>query len=119
MSERGVSYELIRKIGMQNDIKEIMIITSRPGTRRGDHYHKKKNEWLGVISGEAKFIFVDNSTKERKEFNVSGKNPVMVHIPVNVTHSVINTGNEDIVILEISDHLYKEDDTDNFRNEIV
>ncbi len=119
MNERGVSYELVRKIGMQNSIKEIMIITSKPGTKRGNHYHKKKNEWLGVISGEGRFVFVDNSTKERKEFDVSGKVPKMVHIPVNVTHTIINTGDDDIVILEISDHVYTEGDSDTFRNEIA
>ena len=119
ISDRGVSYEIIRKIGMQNSIKEIMIITSKPGTKRGNHYHKKKNEWLGIISGEARFVFVDNSTGERKEFEVSGRKPMMLHIPTMVTHTIINTGNTDIVILEISDHLYNDDDADNFRNEVA
>ncbi len=119
VSDRGVSYELIKKIGMQKDVKEIMVITSKPGTSRGNHYHMKKNEWLGVISGEARFVFVDNVTMERMEMDVSGRKPVMVHIPIGVTHTIVNTGSEDIVILEISDHLYKEDDTDTFKNKIV
>lgn len=118
-SERGVSYELVRKIGMRNSIKEIMIITSKPGTMRGNHYHKKKNEWLGVISGEAKVVFVDNRTGERREIEVSGSKPTMVHIPTEVTHTIVNTGSEDIVILEISDHVYMDDDTDTFSNKIV
>lgn len=119
VSERGVSYELVRKIGMQNDIKEIMIITTKPGTSRGNHYHKKKNEWLGVISGNARFVFVDNRTGERKDIEVSGSKPTMVHIPTEVTHTIINTGSTDIAILEISDHIYSEDDTDTFPNKIV
>ncbi len=104
---------------MGNKLKEVMIITAKPGAVRGNHYHKEKIEWLGVISGRARFVFMDNKTKQLRRIDVSGSRPVFFNIPNNVAHAIINTGKQDIAILEFSNRAYNKKNTDNYPSKIV
>jgi UDP-2-acetamido-2,6-beta-L-arabino-hexul-4-ose reductase len=118
-NERGISFEVFKKTGMKKNLEEILLITAKPGALRGNHYHKKKQEWLGVIRGKARLVFFENKTHEKMEMDLSGDEPLLVKIPVNITHTIINTGKGDILILELSNHIYAKGDTDNYPNRIA
>ncbi|HIH50322.1 MAG: WxcM-like domain-containing protein [Candidatus Micrarchaeaceae archaeon] len=106
--ERGIFAEILKNDGLKERIKEVLLVVSRPGVIRGNHYHKKKAEWLCLLKGKGKFLYVDNETGARKEFVIDNK-PTIIETPLNVAHAVKNVGDEDLYLLEISDHLYSED----------
>ncbi len=104
---RGVLAEILKSGKVKNQIKEILLIVSKPGVVRGNHYHKKKAEWLCLLKGRGKFLYVDVKTGARKEFVIDNK-PTVIETPLNVVHAIKNIGKEDLYLLEISDQLYAE-----------
>ncbi len=116
-NERGIVVEILKSSEMKEQIKEVLLIVSKPGVVRGNHYHKKKAEWLYIIMGKGKFIYEDVKTGERKEFIIDNK-PTIIETPQNVAHAVKNIGDDDLYLLEISSHLYAED-PDIFKKEIM
>jgi UDP-2-acetamido-2,6-beta-L-arabino-hexul-4-ose reductase len=118
IDERGLLAEMVKKGKLNGEIKEVLLITSRPGVVRGNHYHKSKDEVLCIIKGRAKFVYEDIRTGKRKELTVSGKVPVVIRTPKNVAHAIKNIGKEDLYLLEISNQIYEEK-PDTFKKEIM
>lgn len=53
---------------------QIYLITfAKKGTVRGNHYHKKRNEWFGILSGTVSIVIEDVNTKERVKVVLSAK----------------------------------------------
>jgi oxalate decarboxylase/phosphoglucose isomerase-like protein (cupin superfamily) len=46
-------------------VRYLAFIELLPGTVRGNHYHKVKEEWVYMISGEATLIVEHIETRER------------------------------------------------------
>jgi UDP-2-acetamido-2,6-beta-L-arabino-hexul-4-ose reductase len=114
--ERGFVIEMLTNI--VGGAKEVLYIVTAPGALRGNHYHESKKEVLCFLSGKATLAFEDNSTKEKKVFVIDAdKKPSAVFVPVNVTHSILNSGVSNLVILEVSNQLYGEN-PDTFKKDI-
>jgi mannose-6-phosphate isomerase-like protein (cupin superfamily) len=47
-------------------MRYLAFIELRPGTVRGNHYHKRKEEWVYFIKGEVLLIAQDIETKSRE-----------------------------------------------------
>ncbi|MDE1871037.1 MAG: WxcM-like domain-containing protein [Candidatus Micrarchaeota archaeon] len=116
--DRGIVVEILKKSRIDPEIKEILLISSKPGVVRGNHYHKTKAEWLCIIRGRAKFVYEDNETGERKEIIVSGEKPSLIRTPVNVAHAVKNIGDDELYMIEISNQIYDEIQ-DTFKKQIM
>jgi UDP-2-acetamido-2,6-beta-L-arabino-hexul-4-ose reductase len=117
--DRGFAINILDKKSLKDyDIKEILIIVSKPGAIRGNHYHKTKLEWLGILNGRAKFVYEDNKTGKRKMVTISGNKPKMIRTPRNVTHAVKNVGKDDLYMIELSNQIY-EDNPDTFKKQIM
>lgn len=115
--ERGIFVEILKSNEIKERIKEVLLIVSKPGVVRGNHYHEKKAEWLCLVKGSAKFLYIDIETGEKKELIVDNK-PTLIKTPLRVAHAIKNIGKDDMYLLEISNHLYAED-PDNFKKEIM
>lgn len=59
---------------------------------RGNHYHKKKDEWFVAVRGKLKVILEDVKTKEHKEFIIDGNTEEYkrVFIGKNVAHAFVS-----------------------------
>lgn len=116
--ERGIVVEILKRGKIDPEIKEVLLISAKPGIVRGNHYHKTKAEWLCIIRGKAKFVYEDNKTGERKEVIMSGEEPSLIRTPVNVAHAIKNIGDDDLYMIEISNQIYEEI-PDTFKKQIL
>lgn len=110
----GSFQELARK----NDVTfgQLSHLSIKPKCSRGNHYHKRKEEWFCCIRGKCEMHLVDvRSNKERmilldsshKEF--VKVNPFENHIVTNLSEE------EDCELLIIISEEYNPDDPDTFK----
>jgi UDP-2-acetamido-2,6-beta-L-arabino-hexul-4-ose reductase len=93
--ERGYLFELIKS----KSLGQIFISKTKPGITRGNHFHHLKNEKFCVIEGSAVIKFRHLITGEKKEFHVNGVEPEVVNILPGYTHSITNTGKDDLITI--------------------
>jgi len=87
---RGSFVEIIRMgIGGQ-----VSFSTTLPRITRGNHYHTRKIERFAVIRGKAKISLRKIGTDEIISFELDGKKPAYVDMPVWYTHNIENIGEE-------------------------
>ncbi len=79
------------------DRGQVSINISKPGIIKGNHWHHTKNEKFLVVSGNGVIRFRKIDEERIIEYKVSGEKLEVVDIPTGYTHSIINTGTEDMV----------------------
>ena len=77
---------LITGLAQEGIWKEINIIESKKGSRRGDHYHKKAVEMFIILSGKVKLYLQSEEDKERVMTLVVKKGDVFI-VPPLVWHT--------------------------------
>ncbi|THE11352.1 capsular polysaccharide biosynthesis protein CapF [Bacillus timonensis] len=95
VDNRGWLAEFIKSESMG----QIFISKTKPGITRGNHWHHTKVEKFLVIQGEAVIKFRKIGTDEVLEYKVNGEVPEVVDIPVGYTHSITNTGQDEVITL--------------------
>ena len=116
---RGTTTELLKGGLDLAGTKEILLITSKPGEVRGNHYHKTKGEWLGVLKGVVELTYTDIETGETKKIVIKGIKPKMVKTPMNVAHASKNIGKSIAYLIEVNDQIYNPENPDSFKKVIV
>lgn len=108
LPEGNFSYELKMNIDNRGSFTEfiknknmgqVSVNISKPGITKGNHWHHTKNEKFLVVSGEGVIKFRKALEAKVIEYKVSGEKLEVVDIPVGYTHSIINTGNSDMVTI--------------------
>ena len=110
IDNRGNFIEILRA----NSLGQYSFSTTRPQITRGNHYHTRKIERFAVISGEAVIKMRKIGTEEIIEYELSGKSPSFVDIPLWYTHSIKNIGKENLLTLFWINEPYNDDDPDTF-----
>jgi len=110
IDERGAFVETIR-LGIGG---QVSFSTTNHGITRGNHYHTRKIERFTVIKGKARIQLRRIGTEQIYEFNLDGKNPSYVDMPIWFTHNITNIGNEDLYTQFWINEWYNEDDPDTF-----
>ena len=111
---RGSFIEIMRL----NSGGQVSFSTTMPGVTRGNHYHTRKVERFVVIKGKAKIEIRKIGTDHKIEFNLDGKTPSFVDMPIWYTHNITNIGSEELyTIFWINEH-YDPDDGDTFFEEV-
>ena len=72
---------------------------TKPGIKKGEHYHNTKCERFLVLSGTAKIQLRRTDSDEITEYYLTGEEPRFLEIPPGVTHNLINTGDTDLYTL--------------------
>ncbi|MGH0677377.1 capsular polysaccharide biosynthesis protein CapF [Bacillus luti] len=90
---RGSFTEFIRTA----ESGQVSVNVSKPGITKGNHWHHTKNEKFLVVSGEGLIRFRRIDSIDIIEYKVSGEKLQVVDIPVGYTHSIVNTGESDLV----------------------
>ncbi|MEE8596593.1 MAG: WxcM-like domain-containing protein [bacterium] len=100
-------------------IKDIHIVSMRPGAIRGNHYHAYKTEHIFVMGSTCRVVVMDNNTKEREEEIIEHNKKALLVIPPHVTHAIENIGNEVSYLLCYSKVKEDLDTSDVVKNKIV
>lgn len=97
--------------GIPSYTGEVYLTMGRPGQSKGGHYHPKAIEWFTIIEGHATLKLEDIETHERRDIDMPFENAQTVFVPNNVAHEVVNSGDENFILLAYTDKLYDPADT--------
>ena len=95
IDDRGSFTEFIRT----PERGQVSVNISKPGITKGNHWHNTKNEKFLVVKGNGIIKFRRISDDKVIEYHVSGENLEVVDIPPGYTHSIMNTGEDDMVTI--------------------
>lgn len=113
--ERGLFAEFFKTRGLG----QFSFSVTKPGVKRGSHWHHTKVEKFLVVSGRAliRFRVVDGS--DIIEYEVSAGDPVVVDTPPGYTHSIDNLSDtDDLVTLIWASELFDPDHPDTYPMEV-
>jgi oxalate decarboxylase len=74
------------------------IVRLKPGALREMHWHPQSDEWQYYVSGKGRMTVFDSGSKARTMDFQEGD---VGYVQVSRPHYVENTGNEDLVFLEV------------------
>lgn len=106
--DRGSFTEILKSV----DRGQVSVNISKPGIMKGNHWHHTKNEKFITVSGEGVIRLRKHGETEIVEFYVNGKELTVVDIPCGYTHSIINTGNTELVTLMWCNECFDSDKPD-------
>lgn len=93
---------------------QAFLSTTKPGITRGNHFHFGKVERFLVIRGQAVIRLRRLFDDEVREFHVSGGEPVYVDMPPLHTHSITNTGDDELMTLFWSHEIFDPEAPDTY-----
>jgi UDP-2-acetamido-2,6-beta-L-arabino-hexul-4-ose reductase len=112
---RGGLFECVRGHGGQS---QVFCSSTRPGVTRGEHFHLRKVERFLVLRGEATISLRRLFDETVVRFKVLGSRPAMVDMPTMWTHSITNTGQDELMTLFWADELLDTTSSDTYREPV-
>ncbi len=92
---RGSFTEVFRT----DDRGQFSVNITKPGIKKGEHYHNSKCERFYVIAGKAMIQMRRIGSDEIHEFVLSSDNPRILEIPPGYAHNLMNIGDTDLSTL--------------------
>ena len=92
--------------------------TTVPGITRGNHYHTRKIERFAVIQGKARIELRKINTDKVYSFDLDGKHPAYVDMPIWYTHNIKNIGDTELITLFWINEPYNPEDADTYFVEV-
>ncbi len=127
LPENGFSYFL----NMHQDIRgsfteflktdqngQISINVIKPGVTKGNHWHHTKNEKFLAVSGDGVIKLRKIGDRQITKISISANSLCAVDIPTGYTHSIKNTGQQDLVVVIWASELYDEENPDTYYEEV-
>jgi len=88
-------------------LRDVHLISLRPGAIRGNHYHPDATEWMLIWGGRARLLWRDAEPAEgaasTREETVEDGEPVLFEIPPGVAHAILNIDDRVLYGLCVSD----------------
>jgi UDP-2-acetamido-2,6-beta-L-arabino-hexul-4-ose reductase len=113
---RGDLFEVVRSHGGTG---MAYASTTKPGQKRGEHYHLHKIERFVVVGGEAEIELRRLLHDEVVAVRVSGKEPTFVDMPTLWVHNIRNVGDSDLLTIFWADQLLDPENPDQFPESIA
>jgi len=111
---RGAFVEVIRlNVGGQ-----VSFSTTVPGITRGNHFHTRKIERFAVIKGKALIQLRQIGTGKVFNFELNGREPAYVDMPIWYTHNIKNIGVDELYTIFWINEFYDEKDPDTFFEQV-
>ncbi len=127
LEEDAFAYRLSSKSDARGSLTELLkskhfgqvfISRSLPGVKRGNHHHRAKVEKFCVVQGTAAVRLRSLLDDHVLTYRVSGDRPEVIDIPPGYTHSIENTGREDLVTLFWADEVFDPNRPDTFPEDV-
>lgn len=112
--DRGWLFELVKS----ESSGQIFVSKTKPGITRGNHYHDTKVEKFCVIKGRGLIKFRHVLGDEIIEYPVDDQEIKVVDIPPGLTHSIENTGEEEMITLFWANEIFDPGNPDTFFVEV-
>ena len=112
--ERGSFVETVKL----NSGGQVSFSTTKPGITRGNHFHTRKAERFAVIKGKARIQFRRIGTSKIMSFELNGREPSYVDMPVWHTHNITNTGDDELYTIFWINESYDPTDHDTFFEQV-
>lgn len=112
--ERGWLSEFVKS----KQFGQIFVSKTKPGITRGNHWHHTKIEKFLVVSGEAEIKFRKLETEEVYRYKVTGEQLKVLDIPAGYTHSITNTGKDELITIFWSDEIFNPEAPDTYFLEV-
>lgn len=113
--ERGFLVEIFRGDKMNSQMKgQVYLTTINKGYTKGNHYHKRKEEWFFPVYGKGRMIMKDIKSSESSSITLDSDNPIVVYVPTNVIHSIENIGETPFYLLAYISECFDPSDTDTY-----
>ena len=93
--DRGWLFDWIKS----DSLGQIFVSTTKPGITRGNHYHDTKVEKFCLIQGQGCIRFRMLDSDQVIEYPVDDKTIRVLDIPPGYTHSIENTGDQNMIVL--------------------
>ena len=93
--------------------------TTKPGITRGNHFHLRKVERFMVLQGSAEINIRKLFTDEVVTYDLDGNAPSYVDIPTMYTHSITNTGDDELMTLFWSDEFFDPNNSDTTYEDVI
>ncbi len=103
--DRGWLFELIKS----THFGQVFVSKTHPGITRGNHYHDTKLEKFCVIQGDGIIRFRRVDSGSILEYPVNDREIKVVDIPPGYTHSIENTGDQEMICLFWANQVFDPD----------
>lgn len=113
--ERGIFVELM-KLGSGG---QVSYSVTKPGITRGNHFHTRKIERFAVVKGKALIQLRRIGTNNVLNFELDGKSPSFVDMPVWYTHNITNIGSEELLTVFWINEFYDQSDPDTYFESVM
>ena len=77
------------------------VVNTKSGHIRGNHYHTNTTEWLLICGGTSHVAWRPVDSKESHTYEIT--TPAMFEIPPNIAHAILNTGDNDNLLISFCD----------------
>ena len=112
---RGELYEAVKT----DNGGQAFISTTMPGATRGNHWHLSKFERFLVIGGQGTIRIRKLFSSDIMIFEVRGDNPVYIDIPTFHTHSITNTGKNNLQTLFWTNEIFNPAFSDTYPEQVL
>lgn len=113
--ERGSLFEAVKSFNGG----QTFISSTKPGIKRGNHYHISKLERFFVLRGQAEIRIRKLFSDEVISFMVNGSRPEYIDIPTLHSHDITNTGKEELITLFWSHEIFDPKYPDTFPEVVI
>lgn len=114
IDERGSFTELFKL----NSGGQVSFSTTTLNSTRGNHFHTRKVERFVVVKGKALIEFRMIGTDKVFSFELDGRNPSFVDIPIWHTHNIKNIGTEELYTIFWINEFFDQNDPDTFYEKV-
>ncbi|MBN1639313.1 MAG: NAD-dependent epimerase/dehydratase family protein [Ignavibacteriales bacterium] len=112
--DRGSFVETVKSFGQG----QFSFSTTKPGITRGDHFHIRKIERFAVIKGKARIQLRKIGTEEIINYEIDGREPGYVDMPIWYTHNITNIGEEELITLFWINEFFDPEDPDTYYEKV-
>jgi dTDP-4-dehydrorhamnose 3,5-epimerase-like enzyme len=101
------------------DIVSILFITSKKGTTRANHYHKKDVHYIYLLKGKVEYTYKKLSSKNSKKNSVIVEKGYMIKTPEMTAHAVTFLEDSEFLAFSIRPRDRKNYENDTVRVKLV
>lgn len=122
--ERGYLVEFLKRNELSGKNKifgQIYFVTfNHPNVIRGNHYHKKTEEWFGIVNGSVKVALVDVKTNKRKFFTLHASKNKFIRLKIGayIAHA-FKSLTPSAILLDYANKQYDQKNTDRHQYTVI